>query len=327
MRRRDFIAGLGSAAVAWPRFAWAQQRAVPVVGYLGTRTADSDQYLVDTFRQGLNEAGFVEGRDVTFEYRWARNDNNRLPELAADLVRRQVAIIVTLADEPATVAAKAATSTIPIFFHTGVDPVEIGLVASFNRPGGNVTGVTSMNWELTAKRLGLLRELVPAATRFAVLVSPDVLALESLNRDMQAAASAMGLQIDVVFAGTDREIDTAFASLVQNRVDALLVSSTQLLASRSEKLITLAARHVVPAIYALRDQAENGGLMSYGPSIPGLARQWGIYAGRILKSEKPADLPVTRPTKFELVINLKTAKTLGLTVPLTLLVQADELIE
>jgi putative ABC transport system substrate-binding protein len=323
MRRREFITLLGGAA-AWPLAARAQQRAVPVVGYLSTRTADVDQYLVDTFHQGLNEAGFVEGRNVAFEYRWARNDYDRLPELAADLVRRQVAVIVTLGDEGAAIAAKAATSSIPIFFHTGRDPVEIGLVASLNRPGGNVTGVTSMNAELAAKRLELLRELVPAATRFALLVSPRFAGLESMTRELRAAASA-GRQIEVIFASTDREIDAAFATLVQNRADGLLVNPEQLLASRSEQVVTLAARYAVPAIYAGREHTESGGLMSYAPS--GLARQWGIYAARILKGEKPADLPVMRPTRFELVINLKTAKALGLSVPVTLRVFADELIE
>jgi putative ABC transport system substrate-binding protein len=226
---------------------------------------------------------------ICVEYRWARNDYNRLPELAADLVRRQVAVIVTLGDEGAAIAAKAATSSIPIFFHAGRDPVEIGLVASLNRPGGNVTGVTSMNAELAAKRLELLRELVPAATRFALLVSPRFAGLESMIRDLRAAASA-GRQIEVVFASTDREIDAAFATLVQNRADGLLVNPEQLLASYLKQIVILAARYAVPAIYAGREHTENGGLISYAPSIPGLARQWGIYTARILKSEKPADL-------------------------------------
>jgi putative ABC transport system substrate-binding protein len=326
MRRREFIAALGGAA-AWPVAARAQQRAVPVVGYLGTRTTDSDHYLVDMFRQGLNEAGFVEGHNVAFDYRWAGNDYNRLPELATDLVRRHVAVIVTLADARATLAAKAATATIPIFFHTAADPVSIGLVASLNRPGGNVTGLTSMNEELWPKRLELLHELVPAARRFAVLVDPITPGIESVIRELRAAVLAIGRQIDVVFASTDREIDSAFATLVQNRTDALLVGSNQFLNSRTEELVTLTARHALPAIYALRDYPEIGGLIGCGPSIPGMGRQWGIYTSRILKGEKPADLPVMQPTKFELVINLKTAKALGLTIPPNLLALADEVIE
>jgi len=300
---------------------------MPVVGRLGSRTPDTDQYLIDMFRQALNETGFVEGRNVAFEYRWARNDYNRLPELAADLVRREVAVIVTLADEEATLAAKAATATIPIFFHTGADPVEIGLVASLNRPGGNVTGVTSINRELWAKRLGLLQELVPAATRFAVLVDPRNRGIESMIRDLQAAALTSGRQIEAVFASNDLEIDSAFATVVQNRADALLIGSEQLFTRRSGELVSLAARHAVPAIYAIRDYTEVGGLISYGPNIPSLARQWGIYTGRILKGAKPADLPVQQPTKYELLINMRTAKALGLEVPLTLSARADEVIE
>jgi putative ABC transport system substrate-binding protein len=324
MRRREFITLIGGAA-AWPLAARAQQAAIPVIGFFNHGAPEPSAHLVAAFRKGLSESGYVDGQNVAIEYRWGHNDNNRLPELAADLVRRRVSVI---ASTSASLAAKAATATIPIVFGIGGDPVQAGLVASFNRPGGNVTGVSVMNWELGAKRLGLLRELRPAAARFAVLVNPDIaVVVEPFVNDVQAAAAAIGREVDVLSARTVRDIDTAFMSLLQKRADALLVSPDQLFNNRRVQLVGLSLRHAVPAIYPWREAVEIGGLMSYGPSFPDQYRQVGIYAGRVLKGEKPGDLPVVRASKFELVINLQTAKTIGLDVPATLLASADEVIE
>ena len=329
MRRRDFIKVVGGSAVTWPLAARAQQQhPMPVVAFLKSTTPDDSAHLVRAFRQGLSEAGFAEGRNVTIEYRWAENQLDRLPELVAELVRRRVAVIATPADTPATFVAKAATATIPIVFEIGGDPVGSGLVASYNQPGGNVTGITSMNLELNAKLLGLLHELLPQAARFAVLVNPNNSTIaEATITDARAAAMSIGRQIEVLTASTNREIDMAFASLGPKQVDALLVNNDPFFNSRRVHLITLATYHRLPTIYPYREMVEAGGLMSYGANLPDLVRQAGVYSGRVLKGERPADLPVLRATKFELVINLQTAKTFGLVVPPTLLARADEVIE
>ena len=328
MRRRDFIKVVGGSTVTWPLAARAQQQPMPVVAFLKSTTPDDSAHLVRAFRQGLSEAGFAEGRNVTIEYRWAENQLDRLPELVAELVRRRVAVIATPADTPATFVAKAATATIPIVFEIGGDPVRAGLVASFNQPGGNVTGSTSMNLELNAKLIGLLHELLPQAARFAVLVNPNNSTIaEATITDARAAAMSIGRQIEVLNASTNREIDMVFASLGPKQVDALLVNNDPLFNSRRVHLVTLVTYHRLPTIYPYRECVEAGGLMSYGANFPDLVRQVGVYSGRILKGEKPADLPVLRATKFELVINLQTAKTFGLVVPPTLLAQADEVIE
>jgi putative tryptophan/tyrosine transport system substrate-binding protein len=326
VKRREFIAGLGSAA-AWPLVARAQQPVVPVVGYLSNGSPERDTPSVAAaFRKGLSEMGYAEGRNVTIEYRSAEGHYDRLPGLADELVRRRVAVIAA-ASTPAALAAKAATATIPIIFLGGVDPVKIGLVASFNRPGGNLTGVTGLSGDLGAKRLGLLHELLPRAGRFAVLIDPNATTGESAPREVQVAAASINQQIEVLHASTNREINTAFESLVQKRVDALLVGSNALFINRTVQLVTLAAHHRVPTIYTTREFVESGGLMSYGSRRLDGYRQAGIYVGRILKGEKPADLPVVQPTKFEFVINLQTARTLGLDIPPTLLALADEVIE
>jgi putative ABC transport system substrate-binding protein len=327
MRRRQFISLLGSAAAAWPLAARAQQAALPVVGFVYPSVPELSAGIVAAFRKGLNETGFVEGRNVTIEFRFGYNDIAQLPKLAADLVDRRVAVIATPGSTPSALAAKAATATIPIVFGIGPDPVEIGLVASLNRPGGNITGITSMNAELGAKRLGLLHELLPSAVRFAVLVNPNNRNAEPLTRDAQATASAIGREIEIFAASSAREIDAAFVSLLQKRADALLVSPDPLFDSRRVQLVTLATHHRLPTIYSFRENVEIGGLMSYGSSAAERDRQVGIYAGRILKGEKPADLPVIRADKFEFVINLQTARVLGLDVSPTLLALADEVIE
>ena len=326
MRRREFITLLGGA-VAWPSAGRAQQAAMPVIGYLTAGSPEVSVNALAAFRKGLSETGFVEGRNVTIEYRWAQNELARLPDLVADLVRRRVAVIATPGSVPAAVEAKAATTTIPIVFSTAGDPVRLGIVAGFSRPGGNVTGVASMNHELLAKRIELLREAVPGATRIAVLVNPNSAFAESTASEVQKMASDIGRHIDVLYASTDRDIDTAFANLVQRRADALMVTPATLFFNRRVQLATLAADHAIPAIYFERENAVAGGLMSYGPDEMDQYRQVGIYTGRILKGEKPADLPVLRPTKFEFVINLKTAKSLGLTMPRITLSRADEVIE
>jgi putative ABC transport system substrate-binding protein len=324
-RRREFLTLLGGAA-AWPLAARAQQPGLPVIGYLYASDPETNANVVAAFLKGLSQTGFVEGRNVTIEYRFAQNDYDRLPEVAADLVRHRVSVIVALQGAGA-VAAKATTATIPIVFRTSGDPVQGGLVASVNRPGGNLTGVASMNVEVAAKRVGLLHELLPGATRFGMLVNLQPPYNESVIREAQAAAATIGRQLDVLYASTAREIDSAFASLVQKRTDGLLVNSSAFFNNRRVQIVTLATRHAIPVIYAYRQDAEAGGLMSYGSSDTDQYRQVGIYTGRILKGEKPADLPVMQPTKFELVINLKTAKALGLTIPETLLATADEVIQ
>jgi putative ABC transport system substrate-binding protein len=326
LRRREFIAALGGAA-AWPLAARAQQPAMPVIGLLSYAGPEATARSMAPFRAGLSETGFVEGRNVVIEYRLARNEADRLPELAADLVRRRVAVIVAPNGLTPGLAAKAATTTIPIVFGTGGDPVQNGLVASLNRPGGNVTGVTGLQSEVVPKVIGLMNELLPTATRFAVLIKPNDRNGEPATRAARAAAATIGRQIEILGARDNGEIDTAFASLVQSRVDALVVGPFTLFGDRRVQILTLAAHHRVPAIYYSREFAEVGGLMSYGPNSADASRQIGIYVGRILKGEKPADLPVMQASKFEFIINLQTAKTLGLTIPPTLLAIADELIE
>jgi putative tryptophan/tyrosine transport system substrate-binding protein len=332
MRRRQFITLLGGAAAAssasWPLPLRAQQRsAMPVVGFLHS-ASPSAAHLVAAFRQGLGETGYVAGQNVAIEYRYAEGQIDRLPELAAELVQRQVNVIATPGSQLAALAAKAATPVIPIVFGVGEDPVKLGLVVSLARPGGNATGINFLTAELGAKRLGLLRELVPGAARVAVLLNPaDAMRAESTLRDVDAAARAVGLQIGVLNASTGREIDTAFATLVRERFDALFVGPDVFFYNRRVQLAVLAARHGVPATYAVRDYAEAGGLTSYGTSVADMFRQVGRYAGRILKGAKPADLPVEQSTKFELVINLNTARALGLDMPPGLLVAADEVIE
>jgi putative ABC transport system substrate-binding protein len=300
---------------------------MPVIGYLYSGAPETSSHLVAAFRKGLSEAGYVEGQNVALEYRWANNQPDRLPELAADLVRRRVAVIVSPGTLAATHAAKAATTTIPIVFRSGADPVSAGLVASIARPGGNVTGVNSLSLELGTKRLGLLRDLVPKAERFAVLVNPSDLSTEPLVRDMKSAVPALGRDVEFYTADTKGEIDAAFASIAQKRSDALLVAANGLFNNRRVQIVSLAARHAVPAMYAVPEFADVGGLMSYGASERDQFRLTGVYAGRVLKGEKPAGMPVLRATKLELVINLQTAKMLGIDVPPTLLAQADEVIE
>jgi putative ABC transport system substrate-binding protein len=326
MKRRTFITGLGSAAV-WPVVARAQQAAMPVIGYLSTESADDDyKNNIVPFLQGLKETGYVDGQNVAIEYRWAENQYDRLPALAADLVRRRVALILA-SGTPATLAAKATTTTIPIVFGTGGDPVELGLIASLNRPGGNLTGSAILTAELAPKQLQLLRELILKATRFGVLVDPAFPATPSIIADLQAAARTLGLQLVVVNARTDSDLEPGFATFSQQHVGAVLVGASNFYHTRMEQLAALAARHALPAIYPWREYALAGGLITYGSSRGYLNKQAGVYTGRILKGEKPADLPVMLPTKFELVINLKSAKALGLTIPETLLATADEVIQ
>jgi putative tryptophan/tyrosine transport system substrate-binding protein len=324
VRRREFITLLGGATV-WPLQARAQQSAMPVIGFLHTDSADLSVDRLRGFRQGLSETGYAEGRNVVIEYRWAENDNDRFPALAADLARRQVAVIV--ANSPAAPAAKAATGTIPIVFVSGIDPVAIGLVASLNRPGGNLTGVSQLNVQLGPKRLGLLHEAIPTATSIALLDNPTNSTAEVQSRDLRAAARTLGLELHVLHASTERDFDAALTTLIQLRARGLLIGVDSFFTSRSEQLATLTLRYAVPALYEFRQFAAAGGLMSYGPSLSDSYRLAGIYAGRILKGEKPADLPVVQSTKFELVINLKTAKALGITMPPSLLATADEVIE
>ena len=327
MRRRDFITLLGGAAVAWPFSARAQQSAVPVVGWLNSETPDGGySLLAAAFRQGLGETGFVEGRNVAIEYRWAQGRIDRLPSLAADLVRRQVMVIAAAGTVSAR-AAKAATTTVPVVFSVATDPVAMGLIASLNRPGGNLTGVANLMVELGQKQLELLHQLVPAVTSMAVLINPILPASESQARDLQAAARKLGLDARVLHASNEHDLDTVFAKMVDLRVGALAITADAFFLNRREQIVALAAHHSLPAISPWREAAEAGGLMSYGTSDADGYRQIGSYAGRILKGEKPADMPVQQSTKFELIINLKTAKALGIEVPLQIQQLADEVIE
>ena len=325
MRRREFITLVGGVAVTWPLAAHAQQPAMPVIGLLNS--ADWFPDRLRAFRQGLKDTGYVEGENVRIEYRSAENQVDRLPMLAAELVRQRVNVIATAGGAPVALAAKAATTTIPIVFGISEDPVPYGLVASHNRPGGNATGVNFLVAELGSKQLGLLRELIPAAARVGLLVNPKFPATERAMRDVTAAASAIGLQVDVVQASDSREIESVFGTLVHNKADALLVGPDAFFVSRRLQVAILAARHALPAIYNVREYPEAGGLMSYGTNVRDTYRQMAVYAGRILKGAKPADLPVVQSSKFELVINLPTARALGIEVPPNLLARADEVIE
>lgn len=327
MRRREVIAAIGGAAAVWPRLLDAQQPPMPVVGFLTSRSANGSASFLAMFRQGLGETGYVEGQNLTIEYRWAEDNYDLLPAMAAELIRRKVDVIVTGGGPPTALAAKNATSTIPIVFVIGTDPIELGLVASLARPGGNLTGVSILFVELTSKRLELLSELVPNAKLMALLVNPKNQNAARLISDVQKAARAKGVQCHTLTAQTDAEIDAAFASLAQLHAGGLVVGSDVFFDTRQERLAALAERHAVPTIYPWREAGAVGGLLSYGPSLNAAFRQVGIYTGRILKGAKPGDLPIEQPTKFELVINLKTAKALGLTVPQALLSRADEVIE
>jgi putative tryptophan/tyrosine transport system substrate-binding protein len=326
MRRRKFIKLIGGVAAASPLAAWAQQ-AMPVIGFLSTGSPQSDVFRLAAVRQGLAEAGYVEGRNFAFEYRWAQDQYERLPALAADLVRRGVALIVTGGGSTPTVAAKSATATIPIVFVTGTDPIKLGLVASLNRPGSNITGVSFLVNTLVAKQFEVLHEAVPKTALIGYLVNPTYTNAEADTRSMLAAAEVVGQKLLVVQAHTDSELEAAFVTLTQQRAGALVVGADPFFFDRRDKLVELAARQKVPAIYFVREFASAGGLMSYGTSITEAYRIVGLYAGRILKGEKPAELPVQQSTKVELVVNLKTAKALGLTVPPALLARADEVIE
>jgi putative ABC transport system substrate-binding protein len=327
VRRRDFITLLGGAAAAWSVAARAQQPAMPVIGFLNGASPEGYAPYVAGFRQGLRDAGYTEGQNVAIEYRWAEGQYDRLGAMAADLVRRQVAVIVATST-PAAIVAKVATTTIPVVFTTSSDPVQLGLVASLARPGGNVTGVTQLNVEVAPKRLEILHELVPSATIVAALINPTIPVIaQTLASDLQAAARTLRLQLHVLHASSEREIDDAFASLARLRAGGLVIGSDAYFNSRMEQLATLSLRHAVPAIFQYREFAAAGGLMSYAGSIADSYRRAGTYAGRILKGDKPADLPVQQATRVELIINTKTAKALGLTVPLTLLATADEVIE
>jgi ABC-type uncharacterized transport system substrate-binding protein len=329
MKRREFISLIGGAATAWPLGARAQQAATPVIGFLNSGSPGERTHLVAAFHQGLGETAYVDGRNVTIEYRWAQGRYDRLPALADELVRQQAAVITATGDTVSPRAAKAATTTIPIIFVMGGDPVAAGLVPSFNRPGGNITGVSlvaSALAELVAKQLELLHELAPKAVVVGILLNPRPSSEVDLSQ-LQSVARSKGLELVVLRANTDRDIEAAFAALVQKHAEALLIEPDVFFLDRREQLVALAARHAIPAVYSRREYAAIGGLMSYGTSLADAYRQAGIYTGRVLKGEKPADLPVLQPTKFELVINLKAAKALGLKVPLTLQVAADEVIE
>jgi ABC-type uncharacterized transport system substrate-binding protein len=327
IRRRDFVTLLGGAAVAWPVAARAQQPAMPVIGYLESRSPDGMTDRLRAFRQGLKDTGYVEVENVRIEYRWAENQLDRLPMLAAELVRQRVSVIATTGGPEVALAAKAATMTIPIVFGITEDPVPYGLVASHSRPGGNATGVNFLITELGSKQLGLLHELIPAAARVGLLVNPKSLLTERTMRDVTTASSAIGLRVDVVQASDSREIESVFKTLVHNKADALLVGPDAFFVSRRLQLAILAARHALPAVYNVREYAEAGGLMSYGTNVRDAYREIGVYVGRILKGATPADLPVVQSSKFELVINLPAARALGIEVPPNLLARADEVIE
>jgi putative ABC transport system substrate-binding protein len=326
IRRREFITLLGGAAVARPVAARAQQPAMPVVGFLNSGSAAEWAHLVAAFKEGLNEVRYVEGRNVAVEYRWAQGQNDRLPGLAADLIRRQVAVIVAFGP-PAAVAAKAATATIPIIFVVGTDPIDLGLVASISRPTSNLTGLNIFSEVLTPKRQELLHELVPTAPLVAMLVNPTSAQTESELRDVQAAADKLGQQVRIFNVGTDREIDLAFATAIDQRLGGLLVQTDQFFTGRRDQLVLLTTRHAIPTVFGFREFVMAGGLMSYGTSLRAAYRQVGIYAGRILTGEKPADLPVQQATTFETVVNLRAAKALGVTIPTAILLRADEVIE
>jgi putative ABC transport system substrate-binding protein len=327
MRRREFIALLGGTAAIWPLASGAQQSPMPVVGFLGTTTPDDFADRVAAFREGLKEVGYVEGQNVVIEYRWPEGHYDRLPALASDLVRRQVAVIAAVGGEPSALAAKAATTTIPIVFSIGGDPIRVGLVTNLNRPGGNITGVNFFQSDIGAKRLGLMHELLPKATVIGFLVNPTFTDAEAEIRDANEAAVRLGMQTHIVEARTVEEFDIAFATLAQQKVEAILLANDAFFLRERRRLIALAAHYDMPAVYNWREFAVDGGLMSYSPSLTQGYRQVGIYTGRILKGEKPANLPVQQPTKFEFVINLKTAKALGLTFPSGLIAIADEVIE
>jgi putative ABC transport system substrate-binding protein len=327
MKRREFITLLGGATAAWPLAARAQQPAMPIIGFLSSRSPAESASDVAGFRQGLAQAGYVENQNLAIEYRWAENRYERLPALAADLVGRQVAVIAALGGPVTALAVKAATKTVPFVFITGVDPVKLGLVASFARPGGNATGLNIFITAIEAKRLGLLRELVPTAARIAVIVNPNSPEVDSQLNDVQTGADAVGCELQILRVSSEAEFDNAFATLAKSAVEALLVAADPFFNSQRERMVALAARHKIPAIYEARGYAVAGGLMSYGPNIPDAYRQVGLYTGQILKGAKPANLPVIQPTALELVINLKTAKAFGIEVPPTLLARADEVIE
>ena len=326
LKRREFITLLGGAAATWPLTARAQQPAMPVIGFLGGGTPGAYQPFVSAYHAGLKETGSVEGHNVAIEYRWAQGEYALLPKMADDLIRARVSVIAA-AGTPAALVAKAATTSIPIVFVVVDDPAKLGLVASLSRPGGNATGMNFVMAELESKQLGLLHELAPAATRVGLLVNPNYPLTEPVTRDVIAAASAIGFAIDVVQASNSREIEAAFATLVRNKADALLVGPDALLLSRRLQIATLATRYAIPTLYNVREYAEAGGLMSYGTNQTEAYRQFGLYTGKILKGIKPADLPVIQSTKFELVINLPTARAIGLEIPATLLARADEVIE
>jgi putative tryptophan/tyrosine transport system substrate-binding protein len=325
MRRREFILALGGVATAWPLGVRAQQAAIPVVGFLNSASSELYAGQLSAFRQGLSDAGYVEGRNVAIELRWAENQYERLPALAADLVRRQVAVIAV--NNPAALPAKAATKTIPIVFTVGSDPVALGLVASLNRPGGNLTGVTSLNIEMGPKRLDVLHEAAPAATIIALLINPKNSNAEAMSSELRAAARSRGLQLHILHASREGDLDAVFPALAQARVGALLIGTDPVFIGLSEQLAVLALRHAVPTMFQNREFVVAGGLMSYGGNVADQFRQVGVYTGRILKGEKPAELPVQQATKIELIINLKTAKKLGINLPNTLIGRADELIE
>jgi putative tryptophan/tyrosine transport system substrate-binding protein len=326
LRRRQFIRLLGGAAAAWPLAARAQQPAMPVIGFLSSGTQESDAFRLPAIRRGLNEVGYVVGRNVAIEYRWAENQHERLPELAMELVHRPVTVILALGG-PAALTARVSTATIPILFQVGIDPVTSGLVASINRPNGNATGVSLVSRELNAKKLELLHELLPTATGIGVLLNPSNPSIETFTSEVMEAASSLKQRIIVLKIGTDYDLDATLANLVEQRVYGLVVTDDPFFTNRRDRIAALAARHRIPAIYPWREYVEAGGLVSYGPSLTDAFRQSGIYVGRVLRGEKPAELPVIMPSKFELVINLKAARGLGLEIPPTLLARADEVIE